>query len=82
MLGLTHIHPKWCAQEDSILPVHHLSILPFLLAPVLLEFLRETQLSLHVSLLVLLYHDQDVQDTPPWAPALPHTHRLVLACAL
>lgn len=79
--GLIHIHPKWCAQEVPVLPVHHLSILPFLLAPVLLEFPRETQLSLRVSLLILS-HDRDVQDTHPRAPALPHTHHLVLACAL
>ncbi|MEJ1271187.1 anti-Mullerian hormone type 2 receptor [Cricetulus griseus] len=81
MLGLTHIHPKPCAQEFPILPVHHLSTLPFLLAPVLQEYPRETQLSLHVAPLTL-YHNQGVQDTNPQGPTLPRTHHLLLACAL
>ncbi|OBS77362.1 hypothetical protein A6R68_16203 [Neotoma lepida] len=80
MLGLVHIHPMSCAQEVPILPVHLRSILPFLLAPVLQEFPRETQLSLHVGPL-FLDHNQDVQDTHPQVPTLPHAHHLLLACA-
>lgn len=80
MLDRIHIHPKLCAQEVPILPVHHLSILPFPLSPVLPEFPRETQLSLRVVPLIL-YHNQGVQDTNPQVPTLPHTHHLLLACA-
>lgn len=82
MLGLIHIHPMSCAQEVPIPPVHPLSIiLPFLLAPVLQEFLRETQPSLRVGPLILCLN-QDVQDTHPQVPTLPHAHHLLLACAL
>lgn len=80
VLGQIHIHPKLCVQEVPILPAHHPKILPFLLAPVLPEFLRETQLSLPVDLLIL-YLSQGVQDTNPQVPTLPRTRQLLLACA-
>lgn len=67
--------------EVPILPIHPLSILPFLQAPLPQDLSPGIQLSPHVGLLILC-HRQGIQDAHLQVPTPRHAHRLPLACLL